>query len=343
VLGKDDALSNNFENLNNIAEQRDSSLQASSKRKDEDKAPEPERDESSMALEEYLASRLQQIGEASSEHKEIKGLRTGNGWDSNQVIEQVYKIEPISMKRAVEIALSSNRNLKERMARLLGRRRQEGNIIGTPAVEFVPIWKVKGFHECYYIRTNSYRVNVRSDVVGVEVEGKGRDLILERKHLRFVPSAIIDRFQMLGSFLGNESKYFVVSEVTELAATKSEAEIAISGAGRPLDADEEMMLTSWRTKRIFDTADLRGRGASVRVRDSTLSKESVLQKFREKVVRMPDRFKQILSSKLEITELKLIYVPFVRVPVQKGLVPRDVIINASSGELAGKDLQELLG
>ena len=38
-------------------------------------------DPESIALEEYLSSRLQQIGEIASVTKEAKGLRTGNGWD----------------------------------------------------------------------------------------------------------------------------------------------------------------------------------------------------------------------------------------------------------------------
>jgi hypothetical protein len=342
MLGKDDTLEDIISSLNNIREQLGTVSQASSGSNDEGEPPEPGEDNHSIALEDYLASRLQQIGEVTPEQKEIKGLKTGNGWGANQVVEQVYKIEPISIKRAIEIAVTSNRTLRERLARLFRRRKKDENIIGTPTVEFVPIWKVRGFHECYYLRTNSYRVNVRNDVVGVEVEGKGRDLILERKHLRFIPSTIVDRFQRLGSFLTNESKYFVVGGVMELATKRSEAELVISGGGRPLDAEEEMMLTSWRAKRIFDTSDLKVRGASVKIRDAALSKELVLGKFREKVVRMPERFKQILSNRLQVTELKRLYIPFVRVPIQKGLVPRDVVINGSSGELAEKGLLELL-
>jgi len=342
MLGKEDALEDIVSNLNKIHEQFNRTLQASNGPTDENKPDEPEKDDVSLALEEYLASRLQQIGEVPPEQKEVKGLKTGNGWDANKVIEQVYKIEPISIKRAVEIAVTSNRTRRERLARLFRRRREEGNIIGTPTVEFVPIWKMKGFHECYYLRSNSYRVNVRNDVVGVEVEGKGRDLILERKHLRFIPSAIVDRFQRLSSFMTNESKYFVVSDVTELATRRSESELVISGGGRSLDAEEEMVLTSWRAKRIFDTSDLKVRGAGTKVRESSLSKELVLGKFRERVVRMPERFKQILSNRLQITDMRRIYIPFIKVPIQKGLVPRDVIINGSSGEPADRGLLELL-
>jgi hypothetical protein len=341
MLGKEDALEDIVSSLNEIHERFDTAIRASNGSVDESKPPESEKDDTSLALEEYLASRLQQIGEVPTEQKEIKGLRTGNGWDANKVIEQVYKIEPISIKRAVEIAVTSNRTLKERLVKLFRRRREEGNIIGSPTVEFVSIWKVKGFHECYYLRSNSYRVNVRNDVAGVEVEGKGRDLILEKRHLRFIPSAIVDRFQRLSSFMTNESKYFVISDVMELATKRSESELVISSGGRSLGAEEEMMLTSWRAKRIFDISDLEMRGAGIKVRESTLSKELVLGKFRERVVRMPERFKQILSNRLQIIELKRIYIPFIKVPIQKGLVPRDVIINGTSGEPADKGLLEL--
>jgi len=340
MLGKGDSPEDIASNLSNIREQLET-LKASSDDDGESDAPEPN-DYSSIALEDYLANRLQQIGDVPVEQKETKDLKTGNGWDADKVIEQVYKIEPISIKRAVEIAVNVNLSLRERVARLFRRRKQEGTITGTPVVEFIPIWKVKGFHECYFLRSNSYRVNVKNDVVGVEVEGKGRDLMLERKHLRFIPSAIVERLQMLSSFLTSESKYFVVTQVTELASKRSQSELVVSGSGRPLGAEEEMMLTSWRAKRVFDPTDLKVRGATVKIREPAISKELVLGKFREKVVRMPDRFKQILSNRLQITELKRMYIPFIRVPIQKGLLPRDVIINGSSGEPAEKGLMELL-
>lgn len=300
-----------------------------------------EEDLSSLALEEYLASRLQQIGEVSTEKPGIKGLRTGNGWDPNQVVEHVFKIDPISIKRAVEIAVSSDRKTKERLSNFFKRSPADARLVGTPTVEYVPIWKVKGFHECYYVRTNSYRVNVKDDVVAVEVEGKSRDLILERKHSRLIPTAILERLQKLGSFLTNESKYFVMAQALELAMKKTESVLVVTGTGRSLTQDEENELTSWRTKRIFDVGDLKVRGLKVKVREG-ISKEVLLSKFQENVVRMPERFKQILSNKLQVTELKRIYVPIIRVPMQKGLVPREVLVNGTTGEIADSRLLTLL-
>jgi hypothetical protein len=296
-----------------------------------------EEDAATIALEEYLASRLQQIGEVPPEQKEVKGLKTGNGWDANQVIEQIFKIEPISVKRAIEVALSANRSFTER----LRRHRKDFDLVGTPIVEFVPIWKVRGFHECYYIRNSSYKVNVKSDVVAVEVEGQSRDLMLERKHSRLIPAAIMDRLLKLSSFLSNESKYFVVTDAMELAVKESESELLLSGAGRPLSTDEEAELTSWKSKRIFDESDLKVRGAKMQIRDPVLSKETLLKQFRERVIRMPENFKQILSNRLQITELKRIYVPLIRIPLQKGLVPREVVVNGTTGELAQSNLLAL--
>ena len=48
-------------------------------------------------------------------------------------------------------------------------------------------------------------------------------------------------------------------------------------------------------------------GAKVQVCDPALPKDMLLVKFREHVIRMPEHFKQILSNKLQITELKRIY------------------------------------
>ena len=340
---KNNDLDNIISNLNNLREEMAETLRASSPDGfgDSEEHRNPEEDTGSLALEEYLASRLQQIGEVAAERKEIKGLKTGNGWYAERIIEHVFKIDPISIKRAVEVAVSSDRTLRERLSNFF-RRRKDLRIVGPPTVEYVPIWKVKGFHECYYIRTTAYRVNVKDDVVAVKVEGQSRDLILERKHSRLIPAAIVERLQKLGSFLTNESKYFVMGEVLELATKRSESELVMTGTGRSLTPDEEAALTYWRTKRIFDTSDLKVRSVKVNVHEPAISKEVLLDKFREKVVRMPDRFKQILSNKLEISELKRIYVPIIRVPMQRGLVPREVIVNGTSGEIADATLLTLL-
>jgi hypothetical protein len=327
--------------LDHIRRELDDALRAATPPEDEANDSTRGNDPESIALEEYLSSRLQQIGEIPSETKEVKGLRTGNGWDAAQIIEYVYKIDPVSIKRAIDLAISSNRRMREKIVDSLMRRKSDIKLIGTPTIEFVPIWKVKGFHECYYLRTDAYKIKVNEDVVGVEVEGKSRDLILEKKHRSFVPSLILERFQRLGAFLSSESKYFVVNDVTELARTRSDGELVVTGSGKKLNQDDELTLTSWRSKRIFDQTELKVKSAKIRVRESAISKETVLVKFREQVIRMPERFKQILSNRLQIIELKRIYVPLIRIPIQKGLVPREVIVNGTSGELADSNLLEL--
>jgi hypothetical protein len=56
---------------------------------------------------------------------------------------------------------------------------------------------------------------------------------------------------------------------------------------------------------------------------------------------MPENFKQILSNRLQITELRRIYVPLIKIPLQKGLVPREVIVNGTTGELAQSNILAL--
>jgi hypothetical protein len=339
-----DSLEDIISSLNFINEKIEGIQRASprSETTDGDDADDAVHDDPSLALEEYLASRLQQIGEVPYERREFSGFRTGNGWNPSQVVENVVKIEPIPIKHAIEIALSSNKTLRERLRNLLRSRKYKTSIVETPIVEFVPIWKLKGFHECYYLRTNTYKIKVKDDVVGVEVEGKGRDLMLEKKHRHFIPSAILEKFQKLGALLTSESKYFAISDALELATKRTESELTITGLGKTVSKEEEMAVTTWKSKRIFDLSELNVRGAGIRVRESILTKEGVLNKFREQILYMPERSKQILSSKLQITELKRIYVPFIRISVQKGVVPREFVVNGASGEIADNELLELL-
>jgi hypothetical protein len=81
---RDDSLDHIISNLNNIREQLEDTFQASNSSRVEDSPP-PEEDTNSLALEAYLASRLQQIGEITSERPQVKGLQTGNGWNPDQI------------------------------------------------------------------------------------------------------------------------------------------------------------------------------------------------------------------------------------------------------------------
>jgi hypothetical protein len=131
-----------------------------------------------------------------------------------------------------------------------------------------------------------------------------------------------------------ERKYFNLKDVTELAVRHEQAEMYVTSDGREGNVLEEILDSRWKTERIFDITQLNVEGTVARVAVSGETKETVVRRFQERVVKMPEMSKKILSNTFEIEELTQYYVPFVHFPFMRGGKLDQVIINGASAEAA---------
>jgi len=66
---------------------------------------------------------------------------------------------------------------------------------------------------------------------------------------------------------------------------------------------------------------------------SSDTKQKVVQRFQEKIVRMPETSRQVLSNTFEIEDLTQYYLPLVYFPITRGARVDHVILNAASAEI----------
>ena len=261
--------------------------------------------------------------------------RVGSGWDPANIRETIYMVTPMALSDALQLGESRKRSLFGLpLIRFLRIRLEQVKMVGAPKIQFVPFWVVQGYHECFFFRGSSYRINVGDDVLAVEVEGRVRNLISEEKPFRFLPEGLRRTAGKLGSFVTLKPKYFAVNDATELAYQYSEGTVYVDVYGREDVKLQGFMKSELHMQEISDTEHLMTSEIGTQLVQAIETKEGVVRKLHEKIVKAPRTFIKILSNRFEVTKLSLIYVPFYIFRYRhKGRV-KELRINGFTGEVA---------
>jgi len=279
-----------------------------------------------------ITSRLEKLRTLDMLAEEMPGSRQGNGWDPSRIAEVIVRVVPQPLEKLLRKAMRPR--ISQRIADSFRPVSAISRLAGTPTVVYFPVWHVKGYHECFYLREGIYQIRVDKDVVAVEVDGETRDLMIEEQEAKIAPERFrrtLKRFSRL--FMG-ERRYFNLGNVTELAVRHERAEMYVNSDGREGHVLEEVLPSAWKTQRTFDAVHLNVEGATARIAASKETKETVVERFREKLVKMPGTSKQILSNAFHIEELTQYYLPYMHFLVMRGGRLDHVVVNGASAEMA---------
>jgi hypothetical protein len=277
-----------------------------------------------------IASKLGKLRTLDELADEMPSPRQGNGWDPSSIVETTLKVIPQPLDRLVRKAVK--RGILQRIADLFRPASAMSKLAGSPTIVYFPLWYLRGYHECFYLREAKYHIRVDKDVVAVEVDGETRDLMIEEQENEYVPDTLrrtLKRFSRL--FMG-EKRYFNLKDVTELAVRHERAEIYVTSDGREGNVLDEVLPSRWKTQRIFGLADLNVEETVSRIATSGETKETVMRRLRDKLVKIPEESKQILTNTFHIEELRQYYVPLVHFPVARRGRLDQVIITGASAE-----------
>jgi len=340
VFGNDDSKAR-FSNLNTVARRSPHSSQASISEYarhillGHSRVEILSEDERLDEIKQILGATIEQFESLFESAGGFDESRVGNGWDPANLRETIYMVTPMALSDALELGESRKRSLFGLpLIRFLRIRLVEVKMVGTPKVQFVPFWVAQGYHECFFFRGSSYRINVGDDVLAVEVEGRVRNLISEEKPFRFLPEGLRRTAGKLGSLLTPKPKYFAVNDATELAYQYSEGTIYVDAYGREDVKLQEFMKSELPMREISDPEQLVMSEIGTQLVQPIETKEGVVRKLHEKTVKAPRTFIKILSNRFEVTKLSLIYVPFYVFRYRhKGRV-KELRINGFTGEVA---------
>ena len=279
----------------------------------------------------HIVSRLERLGAFDKLAEEMPGTRRGNGWDPSKIAETVVRIVPQSLDKLARKAIRPG--ISRGIADFLRLPYETPRLAGAPTLVYLPLWHVRGYHECLYLREANYRIRVDKDVVAVEVDGETRDLMMEEQESKIVPEAFLRRLKQFSRLFTSERKYFPLNDAIELAVRRGGAEMYVTSDGREGDVLEEVLPSRWKIQRIFEVGQLNVEGTATIIASSNENKERVVERFRERLVKMPETCKNVLSNMFQIEEFTQYYVPYVHFPVLRGGKVDHVIINAASAEI----------
>jgi hypothetical protein len=233
--------------------------------------------------------------------------RAGNGWNPEEIIPEIYLLQPKPLTELAKIADSRKQTLfRNRVFSFLKPKETEIRIVGEPSLNLISFWLVKGFHECFYFRGSSYKIDLPEDVVAVEVEGKIRDLLGRESGDALGISSLTKR--LLGRRDWSGVKSFHLNDATELAYLYKEGSFFVNADGKE-DLEAEAFFEGKLPLQKMSQQELMKQLPTARLGPSSVSKEDLVRRLHSSVVKPPSTFTKILSNRFQITTLAQYLMP----------------------------------
>lgn len=227
--------------------------------------------------------------------------RVGNGWNPEKIAPEIYYLQPKPLEELSKIAEAHKRSLfKNRVLSFVKPKEQDVLTLVEPRLKLVPFWRIKGYHECFYFRGNSYKIDLPEDVVAVEVEGKIRDLLGQESVDAQSLANLAKR--LLGRKEWSAVKSIRLGDVTELAYMYKEGSIFVDAEGKE-NLEAEAFFDRNLPLQKIGADQLAKELPGAELGKSSITKEDLVRKLHAMVVKPPSAFSKILSNRYQITEL----------------------------------------
>ncbi len=232
--------------------------------------------------------------------------QVGNGWCPNQIAVDLLCLQPRPFEDIVKIAKAPKSTPFRHKSPLYNHQIHDVDLSEQPKLNLVPYWRIKGFHECFYFRRNSYRIDLPEDVIAVDVEGKIRDLASQESTDSQGLAGMTRR--LLGKRELKAARHFRFNEVTELAYLYKEGKLFVDALGKE-DQEAEAFFEGKTALRMTSIEKLGERFPHAEIRPSSVTKVELVKTLHSMIVRPPATFSRILTNRFQITELSEFLVP----------------------------------
>jgi hypothetical protein len=261
----------------------------------------------------------------------FEDVRVGNGWDPSKVPYFPYLLTPMPASKALEFAEKKKVEIFRSIFWIIGPKREKIELIGEPKIEFMPMWEIEGYHECFFFRDGAYHLKVKDDVVAIEVEGKLRSLVTESSsnNNQNLGTSVDEK---TGVFTPQRPKYFTIDNVVELAYQSRMGHLYLDEMGaedRELETLREKHPNLESLSERTDLDDL----LKGYLREAAEKKKLAFEKLRDKIVKPPENFSKILSNRFDVTRLNLYLIPFYVYRYRYRERIREMRIHGVTGEL----------
>jgi len=256
-------------------------------------------------------------------------VKVGNGWNPSEVPYFPYLFVPMPASKALELAEKRKVEIFRSVFWVISPKRERIEMVGEPKIEFMPIWEIEGYHECYFFRDGAYHLKVKEDVVAIEVEGKLRNLVTESSNER---QSLGDLDKKTDGFMVQRSKHFTIDKVVELAYQSRKARLYLDQKG---NEDKEFTILRENKAKVESLSERTDLDNLVKdyLKDAVEKKKMAFDKLGDKIVKPPENFSKILSNRFEVSILNLYLVPFYAYRYRYQDKIKEIRINGVTGEL----------
>jgi hypothetical protein len=256
-------------------------------------------------------------------------VKVGNGWNPSEVPYFPYLFVPMPASKALELAEKRKVEIFRSVFWVISPKRERIEMVGEPKIEFMPIWEIEGYHECYFFRDGAYHLKVKEDVVAIEVEGKLRNLVTESSNER---QSLGDLDKKTDGFMVQRSKHFTIDKVVELAYQSRKARLYLDQKGNENKEFTILQENKAKVESLSERTDLDNLVKDY-LKDAVEKKKMAFDKLGDKIVKPPENFSKILSNRFEVSILNLYLVPFYAYRYRYQDKIKEIRINGVTGEL----------
>jgi hypothetical protein len=256
-------------------------------------------------------------------------VKVGNGWNPSEVPYFPYLFVPMPASKALELAEKRKVEIFRSVFWVISPKRERIEMVGEPKIEFMPIWEIEGYHECYFFRDGAYHLKVKEDVVAIEVEGILRNLVTESSNER---QSLGDLDKKTDGFMVQRPKHFTIDKVVELAYQSRKARLYLDQKG---NEDKEFTILQENKAKVESLSERTDLDNLVKdyLKDAVEKKKIAFDKLGDKIVKPPENFSKILSNRFEVSILNLYLVPFYVYRYRYQDKTKEIRINGVTGEL----------
>jgi len=281
----------------------------------------------------YLDATLEEFQSLVEKAGGFDDTRIGNGWRPAAIGETLSTVAPIPPPQILEKVRSLRWRALGMALSNFPKARTFKIEFGQPRLHYRPYWIAKAYHECFFFRGASYRVQTSDDVMAVEVEGKLRNLTLRDPKSSSFLGEFKKRLEKAAGLMSTSRRFFILDGVTELARKYKETSLYLDAHGRYDRKIERFLHHKPPLQSISGLEQLRRNDDSVEIMPLHETKDSVIRRLSEAVVEPPKTFTRILSNRFEVTSLALLYLPVYEVKYQYAKMEGIARVNGYTGEL----------
>jgi len=204
-----------------------------------------------------------------------------------------------------------------------------------------PIWFIRGYYLCEYLRDNVYRI---------EIEDKVKKAIRENEELKIKESSSQKKFALIPDIIEtveiNNQKTLQIKDYPQEEELKQSSVLSsLTGFLSSKSGTKTIDVRDLKTEQVESLRDYLQETVDPELKFTILEPQKnesfIINLLKEKIIQKPKEFKEILKQEFVLTDFRLIYCPVYNICLESEEKRVELEIDALTRELSKKGEEEI--